>query len=150
MTIDEKRELLHDVCDKQNSCSECPFSVGGWEYPLTTAPNSCLSIYSASESDLDRAIELANGVGCINTTPSESVDLVNHPPHYTHGGMECIDEMILIFGKKAVMNFCLCNAWKYRKRAAYKGTPEQDMEKSDWYLNKYKELKGDELPWHPV
>lgn len=29
-------------------------------------------------------------------------DTVNHPSHYTNGGMECIDEMILVFGKEAV------------------------------------------------
>ena len=68
-------------------------------------------------------------------------DLINHPSHYTYGdGMECIDEMILVFGIEAVMNFCLLNVWKYRKRALYKGK-EEDLKKSDWYLNKYKELK---------
>ena len=31
---------------------------------------------------------------------------VNHPKHYTReGGMECIDEMLLIFGKEAVKIF---------------------------------------------
>ena len=67
------------------------------------------------------------------------VDNVNHPSHYTQGGMECIDEMIMIFGKDAVMDFCVCNAWKYRKRAMFKNGQE-DMDKSDWYLQKYKEL----------
>ena len=71
-------------------------------------------------------------------------DVVNHPSHYTHGGMECIDEMVLVFGERAVAHFCLCNAWKYRKRAPFKGNPEEDMKKSDWYLAKYKELMEDE------
>lgn len=74
------------------------------------------------------------------TTPTKP-DMVNHPPHYTNGGMECIDEMILTFGKEAVMNFCICNAWKYRARALYKNG-EEDMQKSHWYINKYKELLG--------
>jgi hypothetical protein len=56
--------------------------------------------------------------------------------------MECIDEMVLIFGKEVVIGFCLCNAWKYRYRAADKNG-EEDLKKSDWYLAKYKELKGD-------
>lgn len=67
-------------------------------------------------------------------------DLVNHPSHYTQGGMETIEEMELIFGAKAVIDYCLLNAWKYRARAPYKGNPEQDMDKANWYLNKYKEL----------
>lgn len=75
--------------------------------------------------------------------PSDTVnntnDVVNHPSHYCQGGMECIDEMILLFGKQAVRNFCLCNAWKYRKRAMFKNGQE-DIDKSDWYIQKYKEL----------
>lgn len=54
--------------------------------------------------------------------------------------MECIDEMILIFGIEAVKNFCLCNAWKYRYRAADKNGVE-DLKKADWYINKYAELQ---------
>ena len=69
---------------------------------------------------------------------------VNHPKHYTReSGMECIDEMLLIFGKEAVKNFCLCNSWKYRYRAADKNG-EEDLEKSDFYMKKYKELCEEE------
>ena len=76
-----------------------------------------------------------------NKEVEEPNDNVNHPSHYTQGGMECIDEMIMIFGKDAVMDFCVCNAWKYRKRAMFKNGQE-DMDKSDWYLQKYKELSN--------
>lgn len=69
---------------------------------------------------------------------------VDHLFHYNRdGAMECIDEMVLIFGKEAVKNFCLCNAWKYRYRAADKNG-EEDLRKSDWYLEKYKELNSEE------
>ena len=75
------------------------------------------------------------------TAKDEKVDnKVNHPNHYNNGGMECIDEMILVFGKGAVMNFCLCNAWKYRYRANAKNGQE-DLDKANWYIAKYKELK---------
>ena len=68
-----------------------------------------------------------------------SEDIINHPNHYTNGGMECIDEMIMIFGRGVVANFCLCNAWKYRYRALHKNGQE-DIDKSHWYIAKYKEL----------
>ena len=72
-------------------------------------------------------------------------DVVNHPKHYCReGGMESIDEMVLIFGVEAVKNFCLCNVWKYRYRAADKNG-EEDLKKSDWYMRKYKELCGEPL-----
>lgn len=67
-------------------------------------------------------------------------DAVNHPSHYNHG-MECIEEMLLVFGNEATMHFCLLNAWKYRKRAIHKNG-EEDMKKADWYIAKYHELKG--------
>lgn len=71
----------------------------------------------------------------------KSVDMVNHPPHYERdGAMECIDEMVLVFGVDATMTFCKLNAWKYRYRAMDKNGIE-DIKKSDWYLKKYKELK---------
>ena len=69
----------------------------------------------------------------------ENKNMIDHPSHYTNG-LECIDEMVAIFGKTATQHFCLLNVWKYRKRALYKNK-EEDMKKSDWYLAKYKELK---------
>lgn len=73
----------------------------------------------------------------------EEDDVVNHPRHYTAGGMECIDEMIMLFGIQETMSFCKLNAWKYRARALNKGG-QTDIDKSDWYVAKYKELQ-DEL-----
>ena len=69
-------------------------------------------------------------------------DSVHHPSHYNRdGAVECIDEMVAVFGVEAVMNFCLCNVWKYRYRASDKNG-EEDLNKSDWYMKKYIELKG--------
>lgn len=70
-------------------------------------------------------------------------DDVNHPKHYCReGGMECLEEMELVFGANAVRTFCLLNAWKYRYRAADKNGA-QDLKKSDWYMRKYQELAAD-------
>lgn len=75
------------------------------------------------------------------------VDMVNHPPHYTSSGMECIDELELVFGTGAVKAFCLCNVWKYRKRALLKNGQE-DLDKADWYMAKYKELEDKDNEFH--
>lgn len=72
-------------------------------------------------------------------------DMVNHPSHYTQNKFESIDEMMIVFGPEAVYNFCICNAWKYKNRAPYKGNFEEDMKKADWYLTKAKEIKGGNL-----
>lgn len=65
---------------------------------------------------------------------------VEHPSHYNQG-MECWDEMELAFGLEATFHFAICNAWKYRKRAPWKGAQNLDMEKADEYMKKAKELK---------
>ena len=70
-----------------------------------------------------------------NEENDEEHDAVNNPSHYKHG-IECIDEMILLYGVVETMMFCKLNAHKYRKRAFEKGGKE-DMDKSDWYMKEY-------------
>lgn len=81
--------------------------------------------------------------GCDGHSHWESPDdkeAVDHPDHYNRdGSMECIDEMVKVFGVEAVKNFCLLNVWKYRYRAAGKNG-EEDLRKSDWYMRKFAEL----------
>ena len=66
---------------------------------------------------------------------------VEHPSHYTQGGIECIDAMESAFGKEAVKNFCICNAFKYIWRFKSKNGIE-DVDKAIWYLNKYKQYEN--------
>ena len=73
----------------------------------------------------------------------DNMDMVNHPNHYNQTAFETIDEMIIVFGKKAVYDFCICNAWKYKSRAAYKGMLQEDMDKAGWYLKKAEKLKSE-------
>lgn len=67
-------------------------------------------------------------------------DPVNRPEHYCNGGIECIDAMVITFGKKWVIIFCKLNAFKYRWRAPFKGKMQEDLKKAEWYLNKAEEL----------
>ena len=77
----------------------------------------------------------------VSASINDPIEMVNHPTHYNReGAMECIDEMLMIFGREATMHFCLLNAWKYRYRAGNKWDGAEDCRKSDWYIKKYKEL----------
>lgn len=129
MTIEERIKALNKFCTG-NSCTDCILRPTGcdWEECGIT-DETIIGYYNlAFPPDTEE-------------TPTEAKeDLVNHPSHYTNGGMECIEEMELIFGIEFTMHFCLLNAWKYRRRALYKNG-QQDMDKSHWYINKYKELK---------
>lgn len=90
---------------------------------------------------LRKGLNLDGKVPENDTQPINTTEAVDHPKHYgREGAMECIDEILLVFGVEATMNFCLLNAWKYRYRASAKGG-EEDLKKSDWYMAKYKELK---------
>lgn len=74
-------------------------------------------------------------------------DVVNHPAHYEgQTSIECIEAMQISFGKKAVIDFCMCNAFKYLWRHRHKNGRE-DLQKAQWYLNRADELIGldDEL-----
>ena len=70
-------------------------------------------------------------------------DQVNHPSHYqsynNELNIECIDAMRAAFGDETVIDFCICNAFKYIWRHQSKNG-KQDIEKAIWYLKKYLEL----------
>lgn len=70
-------------------------------------------------------------------------DNVNHPEHYT-GKYECIDVMIETQGIDAVLDFCICNAFKYIYRHKRKNGIE-DIRKAQWYIGKYIEIVEKDL-----
>lgn len=132
MTIEKKRELLHDFCDDQPTCIGCPLYVEGFTCGRGFHFNSKNKV---SDDEVNRAYDLV-----FTTVPNPINDPVNHPSHYNQEGqMQCIDEMVMFFGKEVVKCFCLCNAWKYRYRSNAKNGDE-DLKKAAWYVNKYREL----------
>ena len=77
-----------------------------------------------------------------NPEPEAENDVINHPSHYTQGGIECIDAMESAFGAAQLAVYCKIAAFKYIWRCEYKNGAE-DVKKAIWYLNKFLELKGD-------
>jgi len=67
--------------------------------------------------------------------PESVPDMVNHPPHYTVGGIETAD---FIAAKN--LSYNLGNVVKYVSRAKYKGSMLQDLQKALWYLQREIEL----------
>ena len=67
-------------------------------------------------------------------------DAVNHPAHYTQGGIECIEAMEAAFGKEELAVYCKIAAFKYIWREEHKHGTE-DIRKAIWYLNKYLSLR---------
>lgn len=53
---------------------------------------------------------------------------------------ECIDTMVIIFGIHKTINFCQCNARKYRDMFA-KQQREEYLRRAEWYISKTVELQ---------
>lgn len=62
-------------------------------------------------------------------------DLVNHPPHYTSGGIETIDYMRAKSTPEEFRGHLRLTTLKYLSRAGLKDDTLQDLEKAAWYLN---------------
>jgi len=76
------------------------------------------------------------------SSPTPSVDLVNHPPHYTQGGIECIDAIRASMSKEQFLGYCKGNSLKYQWRYEAKGGVE-DLKKAKWYLDRMiQEIQG--------
>ena len=64
------------------------------------------------------------------------MDNVNHPSHYTQGGIECIDAIeCAMTNLDGFEGYCTGNILKYIWRWKYKNGTE-DLEKARWYLNR--------------
>ena len=62
-------------------------------------------------------------------------DNVNHPEHYTSGGIECIDAIEAALTPEEFRGFLkgnvLKNTWRERIKAGV-----ESLQKAQWYLNK--------------
>jgi hypothetical protein len=72
-------------------------------------------------------------------------DKVNHPSHYTAGGIECIDAMQSMMHNvpiKPLAAYAWGNCFKYIWRWPWKNGVE-DLRKARWYLDKLiQEVEG--------
>lgn len=60
--------------------------------------------------------------------------MVNHPPHYTAGKVECIDALeAATTGLRGIEAVCTANAIKYLWRQSRKNSIE-DLKKCIWYV----------------
>ena len=152
MTRKEKEIILYHYCDNRTfNCTECPLSK---KYDKETNEytdnyacvfdemsddmlNKCYNWYK----ELDQAAcENAEDI-CCNKEPN--VDMVNHPSHYTQGGIECIDALkAATVSKTGIEAVCTANAIKYLWRYEEKNGIE-DVKKARWYIDRLiKELEN--------
>jgi hypothetical protein len=112
MPINMRKEMLKEVVPGLNA-------LFGVEY----------NKYSEKPSEVKDGDEELKAINLLFPKAKEEV---NHPPHYTVGGVETID-----FIEAKRLNFNLGNVVKYLSRAGEKDSdPLQDLQKARWYLNR--------------
>ena len=151
MDRSKREEILNHYCNSIDDCDDCELME---KYDKDTSEfidqyscifgkmsddmlNKCYNWYK----ELDSATcENAEG-GCCNKEPD--VDMVNHPSHYTQGGIECIDALkAATVSKTGIEAVCTANAIKYLWRYEEKNGIE-DVKKARWYIDRLiKELEN--------
>lgn len=89
-------------------------------------------IVSKGES-IDMVMKINENGGIYTYEGTCEPDMVNKPPHYRQGDIECIDAIKSALTEEEFRGYCKGNALKYIWRERYKGH-DQDLEKAKWYM----------------
>ena len=150
MTREEKVRTLEWYCDMRGKCDNCELkNLYDEEVDVFTDNHGCVfdemddkmldKCYNWYKEIDQAACENAEG-DCCNKDPN--VDMVNHPAHYTQGGIECIDALKAATVRKCgIEAVCVANVIKYLWRYEEKNGIE-DVRKAKWYIERLlKELE---------
>lgn len=151
MSRSEKEEILNCYCNGIDDCDNCELMK---KYDKNTMDftdqyacifdemsdnmlNKCYNWYK----ELDPAACENAENKCCDVKPDD--DMVNHPSHYTQGGIECIDALkAATVSKTGIEAVCTANVIKYLWRYEEKNGIE-DVKKARWYIDRLiKELEN--------
>ena len=129
MTIEEKAKKIEKYCNSINDCSECP---------IRNSYFTCYSLYDLFPEVIEKNYEIIFGNAEDTDDEKKAEDMVNHPSHYTHGGVECIDAITSALSsyEDSVDSWLVGQVIKYLWRAPLKGKYEEDIKKAQFYLNR--------------
>ena len=136
-TRDEMVRTLDKFCDNQEDCSCCLLEKFSDACNFNKWSDDKLAIaydhiYKNSEARLDGGHFKNEEVKMDENVP----DMVNHPKHYTQGGIECIDALkAATVGKRGIEAVCVANVIKYLWRYEEKNGIE-DVRKAKWYIER--------------
>ena len=68
-------------------------------------------------------------------TTDKEPDMVNHPPHYTDGGIEAIEYIAAKLSEEEFIGYIKGNVLKYVSRAGKKGDLFEDFAKARFYID---------------
>ena len=151
MDRSEKEETLNFYCNNIDDCDNCELMK---KYDRDTSEftdqYSCI-FHKMSDDMLNKCYNWykeLDPAACENTEAEccdkeHNADMVNHPSHYTQGGIECIDALkAATVSKTGIEAVCTANAIKYLWRYEEKNGIE-DVKKARWYIDRLiKELEN--------
>lgn len=132
MNRDKVIAALNEFCENTNGCTNCviekesPFGKYCVEHLFEEMATNDLLIYA-------RIVGVADS---IEDTVEIKEDPVNHPSHYTSGGIECIDAIAASMTPIEYAGFLKGQVLKYVWRYRLKGKPHEDLKKARYYLEK--------------
>ena len=131
MTIEEKAKKIKEYCNSKASCAEC---LIGSKYGNLI----CYRDWEKYPNIIERNYDTIFGNAEDIEEEKKSEDMVNHPSHYTHGGVECIDAITSAISsyEDSVDSWLVGQVIKYLWRAPLKGKYEEDIKKAQFYLNR--------------
>lgn len=150
-TRDEMVRTLEGFCDKQKDCDGCrleKFSNPICDFDKWPDDRIAIAynhVYKNGDTRLDGS-HLETSPFCELLKEADKAlsepDMVNHPQHYTQGGIECIDALkAATVDKHGIEAVCVANIIKYLWRYEEKNGVE-DVRKARWYLERLlKELE---------
>lgn len=133
--VENNSAAQHALNKLRHSLLLQPWEVSGLRKCLTeivaVQPDHAEAVADLKTLDMryPRAME------CPADNPERVADTVNHPAHYTAGGVECIDAIAAAAtGLEGIEAACTANAIKYLWRWKRKNGLE-DLRKARWYIN---------------
>lgn len=152
MTQTQKVLALEGYCDNKGAkCEECKL-LKKYDKETNEWTDTYACVFSDMSDDmLDKCYNWYKEIKQATCENAENeccdvesdADMVNHPSHYTQGGIECIDALkAATVSKTGIEAICTANAIKYLWRYEEKNGIE-DVKKARWYIDRLiKELEN--------
>ena len=129
--VDGRRDGDGSFTETEGSCAGAGGANRGDERDVTKAPWF---------NPVDEISECPGGVcpvpwAVVPARPVIQEDVVNHPSHYTDGGIECIEAIEAQLSLEEYRGYLKGNIAKYVWRESHKGGTES-LKKARWYLDR--------------
>lgn len=116
---------LEEVCEQSNGCVNCVIEKN--------SPHGQYCVDNQFENMADADLIIYARIAGIDISED---DPVNHPSHYTSGGIECLDALEASMTPLEYAGFLKGQVFKYIWRYRLKANPVQDLKKACFYLDR--------------